>query len=157
MSASTPNTGAEPAVHVVSGIVARGGMIFLTRRSERTHLAGTWEFPGGKLEPDEDAFDGLRREPQEEIGIELLDAQPMYAFPAGIPNKPFFWTSGALRHFAASRMGVKGNPLAGHDPTICLCPTFRQRIAQCCADCSCRRFTSSLIPHSTVRNDSALI
>lgn len=108
MSASTPNTGAEPAVHVVAGIVARDGMIFLTRRPERTHLAGAWEFPGGKLEPGEDAFDGLRRELQEEIGIELLDAQPIVRIPCRYPEKAILLDVWRVTAFRGEPHGREG-------------------------------------------------
>ena len=43
-------------------------------------MAGGWEFPGGKLEPDEDRFAGLRRELIEEIGVEAVRADPLIAY-----------------------------------------------------------------------------
>lgn len=41
------------------------------RRSAPESLAGQWEFPGGKLEPGENPVAGLRRELQEELGVEV--------------------------------------------------------------------------------------
>ncbi|APR83550.1 5-methyl-dCTP pyrophosphohydrolase [Minicystis rosea] len=46
------------------------GRVLLTQRKSGTHLAGAWEFPGGKVEPDEDPRDALVRELREEIGVE---------------------------------------------------------------------------------------
>jgi 8-oxo-dGTP diphosphatase len=43
----------------------------VTQRKTGTHLAGAWEFPGGKVAPGEDPRDGLRRELAEELGIEV--------------------------------------------------------------------------------------
>ncbi len=49
----------------------RDGCVLLAKRSLGTHLGGLWEFPGGKLEAEEDYQDCLRREVREELGIEI--------------------------------------------------------------------------------------
>ncbi|HVJ93540.1 MAG TPA: NUDIX domain-containing protein, partial [Labilithrix sp.] len=54
---------------VAAGIVVEDARILLSRRKKGTHLAGRWEFPGGKVEPGEDPRAALRRELQEELGI----------------------------------------------------------------------------------------
>lgn len=45
--------------------------MLLTRRQQGAHLGGMWEFPGGKLEEGEAPEEALRRECQEECGIEV--------------------------------------------------------------------------------------
>ena len=57
------------AVVVLAGVIERDGAFLLTRRLHGTHLAGTWEFPGGKCEPDESHEACLRRELEEELGV----------------------------------------------------------------------------------------
>jgi 8-oxo-dGTP diphosphatase len=54
---------------VAAGIVVEGGKVLLSRRKKGTHLAGRWEFPGGKAEPGEDPRAALQRELEEELGI----------------------------------------------------------------------------------------
>jgi 8-oxo-dGTP diphosphatase len=54
---------------VAAGIVIEQGRILLSRRKKGTHLAGRWEFPGGKVEAGEDPRAALRRELEEELGI----------------------------------------------------------------------------------------
>lgn len=50
-------------------MIVDAGRVLLTQRKAGTHLAGAWEFPGGKVEPDEDPRDALARELREEIGV----------------------------------------------------------------------------------------
>ena len=57
-------------VDVVAAVVERAGQYLITRRLEGTHLAGLWEFPGGKILPAEKPEDALRRELKEELGVE---------------------------------------------------------------------------------------
>jgi 8-oxo-dGTP diphosphatase len=57
-------------VEVVAAVVERAGRYLITRRLEGTHLAGLWEFPGGKTLSGEKPEDALRRELQEELGVE---------------------------------------------------------------------------------------
>ena len=62
-----------PAVRTVivsAAIVIEGGRVLVTQRKPGAHLAGAWEFPGGKVEPGEDPKAALERELNEELGIE---------------------------------------------------------------------------------------
>jgi mutator protein MutT len=61
---------AEPGVIVVlAAVIERDGRFLVTRRPANTHLAGYWEFPGGKCEPDETHDACLDRELREELGV----------------------------------------------------------------------------------------
>lgn len=62
---------APPTVVVVAAVLRRGDRILLTRRPSGTHLAGYWEFPGGKLDPGESPEEALARECREEIGLDV--------------------------------------------------------------------------------------
>lgn len=70
-----PNTGPEPArsappLEVAVGLVLDPeGRVLVSRRLAGRHLAGYWEFPGGKIDTGESAFVGLARELHEELGI----------------------------------------------------------------------------------------
>jgi mutator protein MutT len=50
------------------------GRVLIAQRPPGKHLAGRWEFPGGKLEPGEERRAGLARELHEELGITLMGA-----------------------------------------------------------------------------------
>ena len=58
-------------VIVAAGVLFEGGKVLLSQRPEGTHLAGSWEFPGGKVDEGEDPKDALVRELREEIGVEV--------------------------------------------------------------------------------------
>ena len=56
------------AVLVVAAVILRDGRYLITRRQAGTHLAGYWEFPGGKVDAGETEHEALARELQEELG-----------------------------------------------------------------------------------------
>jgi 8-oxo-dGTP diphosphatase len=60
---------AKPSIVVAAAVVEREGLFLVTRRLAGTHLAGAWEFPGGKCEPDEPLGACLRREMREELDV----------------------------------------------------------------------------------------
>ena len=74
-------------VEVVAAVVERDGRYLITRRLEGTHLAGLWEFPGGKILPGEKPKDALRRELQEELGIEAAVAELIETVDWTYPEK----------------------------------------------------------------------
>ena len=63
-------------MRVAVGILTDGNKVFVTRRFPDSHQGGKWEFPGGKIEPGEDTLSALKRELREELGIEVLAADP---------------------------------------------------------------------------------
>lgn len=55
-------------IRVVCALIERDGRVLMARRPAHKHLGGKWEFPGGKVEPDEADADALHRELREELG-----------------------------------------------------------------------------------------
>ena len=69
---ASPQIGpAQPPIEVAAALVFRDARLLITRRSAGSHLAGLWEFPGGKREHGETFKHCLRRELREELGIEV--------------------------------------------------------------------------------------
>ncbi|MCC6932153.1 MAG: (deoxy)nucleoside triphosphate pyrophosphohydrolase [Deltaproteobacteria bacterium] len=58
---------------VTAAILERNGKVLICRRPQNKTLGGLWEFPGGKIEAEESPKDCLKRELQEELGIEQAD------------------------------------------------------------------------------------
>ena len=57
-------------IDVTAAIIQREGQILAARRKEGSHMAGYWEFPGGKIEFGETPEQCLQRELKEELNIE---------------------------------------------------------------------------------------
>ncbi|HEX5353763.1 MAG TPA: Nudix family hydrolase [Rhodanobacteraceae bacterium] len=75
-------------VEVAAGILTDAqGRVLLMQRLPGKHLAGLWEFPGGKLEPGETVEQALIREINEELGIEVLASVPLISLPWRYPEK----------------------------------------------------------------------
>lgn len=58
----------RPVIDVAIAVIVRDRQILITRRREGVHLAGLWEFPGGKRSPGETIEACLLREVEEELG-----------------------------------------------------------------------------------------
>jgi 8-oxo-dGTP diphosphatase len=54
---------------VVAAVIIQDNKILICQRTEAQAMPLKWEFPGGKVEQDEDLKDALRRELDEELGI----------------------------------------------------------------------------------------
>ena len=65
-------------IDVAAGLVFHRQKLLITQRPEGSHLAGLWEFPGGKREPGESFEECLIRELREELGIEVALGQAIY-------------------------------------------------------------------------------
>ncbi len=78
MSSAAPRQPVDVAVGVLIERAPDGteGRFLLTSRPAGKVYAGHWEFPGGKLEAGESVEQALRRELQEELGIEIGAALP---------------------------------------------------------------------------------
>jgi len=58
-------------IPVVGAVIFRNGKILAAQRKSESKLGGLWEFPGGKIEPNESPRDALRREINEELEAEI--------------------------------------------------------------------------------------
>ena len=75
-------------LHVVAGVIRDdAGRILLAQRPRGGHLAGLWEFPGGKREAGESRWDALVRELYEELGIVAQAGRPLISVPFSYADK----------------------------------------------------------------------
>ena len=72
-------------IEVTAAILEKDDKIMIARRASGKHLAGYWEFPGGKIEPNEAPEICLKRELKEEFEIDIeIDkyvGESIYQYP----------------------------------------------------------------------------
>jgi 8-oxo-dGTP diphosphatase len=106
---ATRVTTARTPIVVVAAVIERDGRFLLGRRLTGTHLAGFWEFPGGKCDPGETHESCLRRELREELGVESAVGAEIVVTEHAYPDRT------VRLHFRRCR--IEGDPrnLLGQD------------------------------------------
>ena len=72
---------------VVAAIIERDGRFLVTLRPDGTHLAGHWEFPGGKVHESETHDEALRREVFEELDCVVDVGELAHSVTHAYPEK----------------------------------------------------------------------
>jgi 8-oxo-dGTP diphosphatase len=92
----------------VVGLLLRDGEVLIARRQSHQHLAGFWEYPGGKLELDEPVQAGLIRELNEELGIEVLSSSPFTVICHSYADKSVKLDCWLVESFCGEPQGREG-------------------------------------------------
>jgi 8-oxo-dGTP diphosphatase len=123
-------------MHVVAGVLVDGnGRILIAQRPPGKHLAGLWEFPGGKLEPGESAAAALERELDEELGI-TVDPQSFEALirvPWHYGERKMLLEAMVVRAWSGEPKALDAAAVAWHEPwsidPVVLAPADRPILA----------------------------
>ena len=83
----------------------------LALRPAHKHQGGLWEFPGGKLEPGETAFQALARELQEELNLTVSSAEPLLITSHSYADKEVMLDVWVVRDFSGEPAGMEGQKL----------------------------------------------
>jgi 8-oxo-dGTP diphosphatase len=98
--------------HVVAAaVIDHSERVLIAQRPAGKHLAGGWEFPGGKLEPGEDRRAGLARELREEIGITIRIPRPLLRLRHAYPDAQVLLDVWVVRHYSGEPRGLDGQAL----------------------------------------------
>jgi mutator protein MutT len=103
----------KPLTHVVAAaVIDVAGRVLIAQRPRGKHLAGGWEFPGGKLEPGEDRRAGLARELREELGISLIASpRPLIRVRHAYDYGNVLIDMWVVRQYAGEPQGLDGQAL----------------------------------------------
>lgn len=99
-------------IHVVAGALFDAqGRVLIAQRPPGKHMAGGWEFPGGKLEAEEKPFAGLQRELREELGVEVQEAQRLIAYEHAYADRRVLLDLWLVSRFTGTPVSAEGQPL----------------------------------------------
>jgi mutator protein MutT len=103
---------ALPFVHVVAAaVIDAEGRALIAQRPRGKHLAGGWEFPGGKLEPGEERLAGLARELREELGITIATPRPLIRVRHAYPSCEVLLDIWVVKRYSGEPRGLDGQAL----------------------------------------------
>lgn len=99
---------------VAAAIFNQDGEVLLAKRPEGKAMAGLWEFPGGKIEPDEIPEQALIRELYEELTITVTadDLEPITFASHTYEKFHLFMPLYGLKRWIGSPRPVEGQELA---------------------------------------------
>jgi len=104
-------------VHVAVGVIVDASRnILITRRAGDSHQGGLWEFPGGKVEPDEPLSAALARELREELGIEVMLTSPLLEVRHDYGDKAVLLDVHVVWEFAGTAVGLEQQPMVWVNP-----------------------------------------
>ncbi|MFT4769677.1 MAG: 8-oxo-dGTP diphosphatase [Glaciecola sp.] len=103
---------ASVTVHVAVAVIFDADQkILLTKRHADSHQGGLWEFPGGKVEPGESLAKALKRELQEELGIDILTHHSLLRIEHDYGDKRVLLDVHSVTAFAEQPKPREGQPM----------------------------------------------
>ncbi|WP_018140237.1 Nudix family hydrolase [Thioalkalivibrio sp. ALJ7] len=118
MPSTVPDPGAVPVEVAIGLILDATGRVLVTHRTQGRHLAGLWEFPGGKVDRDEQPAEALARELDEELGIRVESAVQCLTIPHRYAERTVRLHVFRVTEWSGQPEGREDQPLEWRDSTL---------------------------------------
>lgn len=104
-------------VRVAAGVIRRSdGRVLVSRRPPGKHMAGAWEFPGGKVRVSETPREALGRELCEELGVSVRRALRLMSYEQEYPDRLIELHFYLVREYSGEPRGREEQELAWEFP-----------------------------------------
>lgn len=99
-------------IAVAVGIVINAeGEILIAKRLPHQHQGECWEFPGGKIEPNESVEAAIKRELDEEVGLTVMHSEPWFEIDHDYHDKAVCLKVHKITSFSGIAIGKEGQPI----------------------------------------------
>ena len=110
-----------PLVLVVAAALYDGdGRVLIAERPAGKHMAGRWEFPGGKVAAGESEAEALVREIREELGVNITASRPFMRLAHSYDDRDVALSMWIVEGFHGEPQGLDGQRLKWVAPTALL-------------------------------------
>jgi 8-oxo-dGTP diphosphatase len=107
-----PPASARASIKVVAAaLFDETGRVLIAERPPGKHMAGRWEFPGGKRAPGESEAAALVRELAEELGIEVWAARPSMRLAHAYADRDVELSLWIVVRYAGTPVSLEGQRL----------------------------------------------
>ena len=101
---------------VAAALYDSDGRVLIAERPAGKHMAGRWEFPGGKVHAGESEAAALARELREELGVEVLASRPFMRLRHSYEDRDVELSMWLVESFRGEVQGLDGQRLKWVEP-----------------------------------------
>jgi 8-oxo-dGTP diphosphatase len=94
------------------------GRVLIAERPAGKHMAGRWEFPGGKVNPEESEAAALARELHEELGVEVISSRPFMRLRHAYEDREVELSMWIVESFRGEVQSLDGQRLKWVQPAL---------------------------------------
>jgi 8-oxo-dGTP diphosphatase len=111
----------KPSIRVVAAALYDGtGRVLIAQRPAGKHMAGRWEFPGGKIAAGESDEQALARELEEELGVQLRSGRALMALTHEYEEYRVELAMWVVDGYDGEPRGLDGQSLRWVEPAVLL-------------------------------------